>query len=136
VHHTAETLHLLAFDRFRALSEKVPTRLDVERQARALTEELALSIALAWSALPTSEVSLQRLARLLQDLQIILKALMAEDLGRVALQENVQQIEVTTGSKLAVKLEGRMLQIVGEVSHGDFVSLERSPLQIAIEKLL
>jgi hypothetical protein len=136
IHHTSETLHLLAFDHFRPLSQKVPTRLELDRQARAITEALTIPIALAWTVLPITDLSLQTLATGLQDLQTILKLILADDLGRVALQERVQRIEITCGGQGEVKFVGSTLQIVGELVNQDLRLLERSPLQTAIERLL
>jgi hypothetical protein len=140
VHLIPETVHLLSFGKFRSLTDKVPTRLELERYLRSLATQLSptapLAHSIAWDEFPSSDAALQQLGDVLQDLQATLLVIQADDLGSTALQEQVQQLEIRTHVRAGVLLQAGALTIQVQIVDHELVALSRSDLQRAIERLL
>jgi hypothetical protein len=139
VHLTPETAHQLAFGKFRALTEKVPTRLELERYLRTLATQLnpttPLDTTIAWDEFPTADTAFQQLGDILQDLQATLLAIQSNDLGATALQ-TVRRLALRVDVKAGVRLQtGELIVHVKIVDH-ELVTLSRSELRLAIEQLL
>ncbi len=142
VHYTPDTLHLLSFGKVKPLSLRVPNRLELERQARSLGEQISqqrsqpLQMTIAWDELPTTEDALQTLAELITNLQSTLLDINADALGAAALREQVARIEVRTAPTARVLCQNATLSILVAIHEGDLRCVQKPDLRSAIEKLL
>jgi len=142
VHYTPETLHLLSFGKVKPLSLRVPSRLELERYLRSLSDQLSqqrsqpLQMTIAWDELSTTDETLQTLAELLANLQGILLAINADELGAVALRDHVERIEIRTAVTANVLFQNATLSILVASHEGDLSCAQKPELQRAIEKLL
>jgi hypothetical protein len=112
----------------------VISRLDLERYARSLTDTLdGIAIAIAWDEIPRSDAAFWSLNQMLQDLAAVAIGIRSDELGRTALQERVERIEVRVGTNPAVRLHDRILTIYARIEAQDLIHLDKRELQQAIE---
>lgn len=116
VHYTEANLHLLSSGTIRPLDEAVPSRLALNRQAQAIGEALRVRrlncpVQLNWDLLPMTNASLQVIGQFLQDLQSILVAIQADDIGSIALETQVQQIVIQADAEISVLLQAQTLTL-------------------------
>ncbi|MEE3719961.1 hypothetical protein V2H45_24805 [Tumidithrix elongata RA019] len=105
VHYNDRNLHLLSSGKIKPFSGKVPSRLELERKARSLSELLAgLAISIAWDEIPCSDQALQSLDLMLADLESVMIGIQSDDMGRTSLQGQVERIEIRVGMKAEVRL--------------------------------
>jgi hypothetical protein len=137
VHYNEQNLHLLSAGKIKPSSSKVPSRLDLERYARNISEILdGMTIEIAWDEIPRSDVSFQSLELMLQDLKAIAIGIHADELGRTAFPARVDRVEVRMGSDAAVKLHDRVLTIFARIEAQDAIYLNKTELQRAIESAI
>jgi hypothetical protein len=92
-----------------------PSRLALERRARALSEQIRqlLGVALPIAVGPSDEPGGRRsLEQMLGALSEVLLDAARDDIGRAALCERIRAIEVSPGDRLSVAIDGRVLRII------------------------
>jgi hypothetical protein len=135
VHYRAENLHLLSSGKIKLVSGSIPSRLDLERKVRSLSNLLGSTIVtVAWEEMPTTDAAFQSLALLITNLQEILLAIQADVLGNTALQQ-ITRIEIRFGTANII-LRGQVLEIGLAIEDQDLVVLPKTELRLAIERLL
>jgi hypothetical protein len=135
VHYAEDNLHLLSFGKLREASGQVPSRLELERELRSLSEQCQLPITIVWDELPKTDEALQGLAILLQQLRDILVSIQAEAIGAEALRE-LASVAIRVEQNPSVVKRDRVLGILVSISHGDIQFLEKRLLQSAVEQIL
>ncbi|MFQ3581028.1 hypothetical protein J8C06_02010 [Chloracidobacterium validum] len=120
LHHTPDTIARLSFGAVRERSGEAPSRLELERRLRALTDWVRAEVGcdvtatIAWEAFPRGDTALLDLGALIADLRLVLGGFAADDLGRAALRESLQSIVVNVGEAAAVTLQsGELRYTVG-----------------------
>jgi hypothetical protein len=133
VHYSPETLHLLSDDQIR--TGTVPSRLDLERQVRALSTQLSpITVTIAWDEMVTTDAAFQSLGPLIQHVQEILLDIQADSLGSAALRR-LDQVAIRFGEG-QIRLADRALTLGIAVVDQDLVVLPKAQLRQAIERLL
>jgi hypothetical protein len=133
IHYTDALLPLLSDGKIRPTGGRIPSRLDLERQARSV---FSMPYAIAWDELPQSELAYQSLELILQDIQAVLTKIQGDELGRSALQAQVNQLTIGLAAQPEVQLRANSLAIGLKVEDQDLIALSRNELQQAIERLL
>jgi hypothetical protein len=133
IHYTEAALPLLSDGKIRSVDGRVPSRLDLERQARS---NFPIPLTIAWDELPQSELAFQSLEMILQDLQTVLDKINGDELGRSALQETANRMTIGLAAQPQVQLQNNCLAIGLKVEDQDLIALTRNELQQAIERLL
>jgi hypothetical protein len=137
VHYTDRSLPLLSDGKIRETAGRIPTRLDLERQARSISAQLpGIDVKILWDELPKSAAAFESLESLLTDLQAILAAICGDSLGLISLQERVTGIAVGVEAIAKVRLQAKILEVCVGIEAGDLVCQSKDLLQQAIEKLL
>jgi hypothetical protein len=133
VHYSPENLHLTG--KVKPATALVPSRLDLERQVRALSSQLSPTIVtVAWDEMVNTDAAFQSLGLLIKNLQDILLTIQADRLGSAALQP-IERVEVRFGAG-PIRRADRVLEIGIAVANRDLVELSKGELQQAIERLL
>jgi hypothetical protein len=141
VHYTPDNLHLTG--KVKPASAPVPSRLDLERQVRALSTQLSpTTVTVAWDEMVSSDAAFQSLGALIQNLQEILLGIQADSLGAAALQQ-IERVEMRFGAgqirradSLGPTVGQRVLEIGIAIADQDLVEISKSDLRQAIERLL
>jgi hypothetical protein len=142
IHHTPESIHLLSFGKVKVWSGKTLSRLELERQVRSLSQRLeqdfqvAIACTIVWGEFPTTDEIFQNLAQLLTDLQSVLLEILHDDLGKSALLQQVQRLEVNIAATPQVQLIQQGLQIQGKLDQGNLDFQPKPELRHAIMALL
>jgi hypothetical protein len=137
VHYTDRSLPLLSDGKIRETAGRVPSRLELERQARSISAQLpGIELTILWDELPRSDLAFQSLELLLQDLQTILLAICADSLGITSLQAKVTRITIGIDPIAQVCLKQQILGIRVGVVAGDLICQPKNVLQQAIDQLL
>jgi hypothetical protein len=133
VHYSPESLHLTG--KVKPATALVPSRLDLERQVRALSAQLSpTTVTVAWDEMVNTDAAFQSLGLLIKNLQDILLTIQADSLGSAALQP-IERVEVRFGAG-PLRRADRVLEIGIAVANQDLVELSKGELQQAIERLL
>jgi hypothetical protein len=133
VHYSPENLHLTG--KVKPTSALVPSRLDLERQVRALSAQLSpTTVTVAWDEMVNTDAAFQSLGPLIQNLQEILLGVQTDSLGAAALQP-IERVEVHFGSG-QIRRANQVLEINIAIADRDLVEVSKSELQQAIERLL
>jgi hypothetical protein len=139
VHYSSENLHLLSSGQIKLASGPVPSRLDLERQVRALSAQLSgplspVTLTVAWDEMVQTDEAFRSLQPWINDLQAILLGIQADSLGAAALQQ-IDRIEIRFGTAQISRRE-RVLEIGLATAEGDLIVLSKPDLQQAIERLI
>jgi hypothetical protein len=134
IHYTPENIHLLSFGKLQPVSTKIPTRLELERRVRSLSEVRNLPITVAWNELPTTDDGFQIVGILIDDLEAILKDLFTDEMGENSVRQNMDCIEIHVLSTATVGIFNRILNISVGFERGEFFGWERVLLRQEIER--
>lgn len=130
VHYGHSNVHVAARGRLPAMPERVPTRLELKRQAAGLP----LPAQVDWDAWPATDLGCARLGAALTDLGKVLGELGKDSLGAEALR-GLQGVRLQAGAEGPdVRVEGGVLVVRGCVDGADV----RTPddLRAAVEAAL
>jgi hypothetical protein len=137
VYYSPQNLHLLSSGQVQPVTDKIPTRLDLERKAQYLSEKLAgTAISIIWDELPRSEEARQSLDIILMDLEAAITSIRSDELGRTTIQQQVERIEIRGGPSAEVRLQTPVLTVYAAIQFQDLVYLAKSELKQAIERVL
>jgi hypothetical protein len=136
IHSTQENIHLLSFGKLQPASRKVPTRLELERRVRSLSEVRNLPITIAWNELLTTDDGLQIVGILIDDLEAILKDLFADEIGENSVRQNIDCLEIQVSSTATVDISNRILNISVGFERGEFFGWDRVLLRQKIERFI
>ncbi|OCR02090.1 hypothetical protein BCD67_22630 [Oscillatoriales cyanobacterium USR001] len=137
VHYTAQSMLLLSDGKIRASYGRVPSRLELERQARAISAQFAgIDLVILWDELPRFDAAFQSIELLLNDFQAILLTICGDDIGMRALREKVTGVSIGVDTTANVCLKENILEIRLRVEEQDLIYQPKGKLQEAIEKLL
>lgn len=130
VHYGRANVHVAARGRLPAMPERVPTRLELKRQAAALP----MPVQVDWDAWPATDLGSVRLGAALTELGQVLGALAEDPLGAEALR-GLQGVRLDIGAAGPdVRLEEGRLVVLGRVDGED---VQTPPeLRAAVEKAL
>jgi hypothetical protein len=137
VYYSPQNLHLLSSGQVQPVTDKIPARLDLERKAQYLSEKLAgTAISIVWDELPRSEEARQSLDIMLMNLEAAIMSIRSDELGRTTIQQQVERIEIRSGSSAEVRLQTPVLTIYAAIQFQNLVYLAKSELKQAIERVL
>ncbi len=138
VHHTPATLARLSFGAVRERLGEAPSRLELERRLRDLTEWLSAEVGVAvaatadWEALPRADAARLDVGELLEDLRATLAGFLADELGRAAVKAGVRALRITVGSKASVTLQDGELRYAVGLDGNETYLLNRQDLRRAL----
>ncbi len=119
VHVDARNAHLVSFGTLRPQTDVVPTRLELQRRAREIREELSgkvgreLSLSIDWGSFAQTDDVLISLRNLLDDLGVALGRVASGTGGGAALRGQVRMLAVRSGAETGVILDDEVLVITG-----------------------
>lgn len=135
IHHTAATLAPLSFGALRERGGGVPSRLELERRLRDLTEWLSAEVGatvtatVAWEALPRTDAARLDVGELLEDLRAVLDGFLADDLGREAVRDGVRSLRIVVGERADATLQDGELRYTVGLDGDETALLDRRELR-------
>lgn len=119
VHVDQRNAHLVSFGSLHAQTDVVPTRLELQRRAREIREELSaeigreLSLSIDWGSFAQSDDVLVALRHILDDLGAALAKVAAGPGGAAAMRGQVRMVSIRSGVETGVLLDDEILVVTG-----------------------